>query len=93
MKIHPSNNYVLVEPKEAQDVTKSGIYIPKPTDEVPQMGKVIEVGKSEDDKLPPCKIGDSVVFKKYSTNELKVEDKTFFLIEFKEILAITEETK
>ncbi|MGI5826583.1 MAG: co-chaperone GroES [Patescibacteria group bacterium] len=94
-KIQPTAGYVLIEPQEAVKQTSSGIVLPDSHDEKPQKGKVLAVGGSvcccEDDCKcePPCKVGDTVIYKKWGGNEYKTEDsKELMFIKFEDIMAI-----
>lgn len=97
MKIRPLAGYVFVEPKEVETKTSSGIILPESaTAEKPQEGKVVGVGNAvvSDGKTiePPVKVGDMVIYKKWGTNEIKVEGKEFYLIKFEDLMAVVEET-
>ncbi len=96
MKIRPLAGYVFVEPKEVEMKTSSGIILPESaTAEKPQEGKVVGVGDAlvVDGKTiePPVKVGDMVIYKKWGTNEVKIDDKEFYLIKFEDLMAVVEE--
>lgn len=92
----PTAGYILVEPVAIQKQTASGIYLPDSHDEKPQQAKVLAVGPDEitdsGAKRPaPCKTGDTIIYKKWGGNEVKlgITDKDEILfIEFKDVLAI-----
>ena len=84
-KIYPAKEYVLIQPSEEQDKTRSGLTLPKSDEDRPQFGKVLEVGKGED---KPCKKGDKVVFKKWGGSDVKVEGKEILFIKFEDILGV-----
>ncbi|MDP4031157.1 MAG: co-chaperone GroES [Patescibacteria group bacterium] len=94
-KLQPAAGYLLVEPVAAVKKTAAGIYLPDSHDEKPQQGKVVAVGADEvtdtGTKRPaPCKSGDTIIYKKWGGNEVKlgVTDKDEILfIEFKDVLA------
>lgn len=93
MKIRPLHDRVLVERLEEQEAKVGGIIIPDTAKEKPQEGKVIEVGtgKVTDDgkRLPPdVKVGDRILFGKYSGSEVKVEDKDYLILREDDILAV-----
>ena len=99
MKIKPLHNNVLVEPLQEEEKgskTKSGIFIPDTVDkEKPDQGKVASVGegkRDKDGKLIPMSVkkGDRIVFTKYSLDEIKVEDKKYYIISEDNILAVIE---
>ena len=92
LNFQPTAGYILVEPVEQQKKTATGIYLPDSHDEKPQMGKVLAVGSDEvlenGGKRPaPCKVGDTVVYKKWGGNEVKIEGKEYLFVKFDDILA------
>ena len=91
-KLHPTAGYLLIEPLEATNKTSSGIYIPDTTSEKPVKGKVLAVGAAEvtdaGKRLPPAKVGDTVVYKKWGGNEVKIDGKEYLFSKFEDILAI-----
>ena len=91
-KIHPVAGYLLVEPQQKEKTTASGIYLPENNQDKPQQGKVIAVGDSifinDREVVCPCKIGDTVFYKEWGTNEIKDNDEKLFLIKFDDIMAI-----
>ena len=66
LKIQPLSDRVLVEPQEAETKTASGLYIPDSAKEKPQQGKVVAVGKGKKDHNMTVKVGDIVLYGKYS---------------------------
>ena len=68
-------NKVIVEPVEAETVTKGGIIIPDTAQEKPQKGTVIATGKGKADEPMEVKAGDTVLFGKYSGTEVHIDDK------------------
>lgn len=92
-KLQPSPGYVLVEPLQAQQKTASGIYLPDSHDEKPQEGKVLAVGSvwvtEQGAKIPaPCNKGQTVIYKKWGGNEVKVDDIEYQFLKFEDILAV-----
>ena len=96
MKLRPLGDRVVVKPLSAEEVTKFGIILPDTVEkERPEKGEVIAVGPgklSDDGKPMPMsvKIGDKVVFKKYSPDEIKVDDKEVLVISESDIMAVIE---
>ena len=88
LNIKPLADRVLVEPIEAETKTASGIIIPDNAKEKPQKGKVMAVGKGTKENPMTVKVGDSVLFGKYSGTELKLEGKDYLIMSEKDILAI-----
>ena len=86
--IRPLADRVLIEPKEAETKTASGIYIPDTAKEKPQQGKVIAVGPGKKDEPMEVKVGDEVLYGKYAGTEVTVEDKKYLIVKQSDILAI-----
>ena len=97
MKISPCADNVLLEPVKSEEKTKSGILLPdSASKERPEQGKVVAVGpgkKNKQGQIIPLsvKVGQKVLFKKYSSNEIKVEEKEYLIIEENDILAVIED--
>ena len=88
LNIKPLADRVLVEPIEAETKTASGIIIPDNAKEKPQKGKIMAVGKGTKDHPMTVKVGDLVLYGKYSGTELKLEGKDYLIMSEKDILAI-----
>lgn len=92
--IKPLLDRVLLEKVEQEKKTSSGIILSDTSQEKSNLAKVIAVGpgKVEDGKLIDLGIkeNDIVIFKQYSTTEVKFDQKTYYLIDSKDILAIVE---
>ena len=88
LKIQPLSDRVLVEPQEAETKTASGLYIPDSAKEKPQQGKVVAVGKGKKDHNMTVKVGDIVLYGKYSGSELKHEGNDHLIMREEDILAI-----
>ncbi len=88
VNIKPLSDRVLVEPMAAETQTASGIYIPDTAKEKPQKGKVVAVGKGKKDHEMTVKVGDTVLYGKYSGTELKLEGEDFLMMREDDILAI-----
>ena len=86
--IKPLADRVLIEPKEAETKTASGIYIPDTAKEKPQQGKVIAAGPGKKDEPMEVKVGDEVLYGKYAGTEVTVEDKKYLIVKQSHILAI-----
>lgn len=86
--IRPLADRVLIEPKEAETKTASGIYIPDTAKEKPQQGKVIAVGPGKKDEPMEVKVGEEVLYGKYAGTEVTVEDKKYLIVKQSDILAI-----
>lgn len=88
VKIKPLADRVLVEPKEAEEKTASGIYIPDTAKEKPQRGKVIAAGIGTKDETMEVKVGDEVLYGKYAGTEISLEGKDYLIMKQSDILAI-----
>jgi chaperonin GroES len=88
MAVKPLQDRVLVEPKEAEGKTASGIYIPDTAKEKPQRGKVVAVGNGKKDEPMEVKVGDEVLYGKYGGTELNADGKDYLILRQSDILAI-----
>ena len=88
LKIQPLSDRVLLEPQEAETKTASGLYIPDSAKEKPQQGKVVAVGKGKNDHNMTVKVGDIVLYGKYSGSELKYEGNDYLIMREEDIHAI-----
>lgn len=88
MNIRPLADRVLIEPAEAEQKTASGIIIPDTAKEKPQRGKVVAVGNGTKDYEMTVKIGDQVLYGKYSGTEIKVDDKAYMIMKESDIYAV-----
>ena len=89
----PLGARVVVEPIEQDEVTPSGIVLPETAKEKPQKGTVMAVGpgdRDEDGKRIPLdvKVGDIVLFAKYSGTEIKLDGKKLLILRESDLLAI-----
>jgi chaperonin GroES len=92
-KIRPLHDRVLVEPLEAEEKTKGGIIIPDTAKEKPQQGKVVAVGpgaRTEDGTLIKLdvKIGDKILYGKWSGTEVKVDGKDLLIMKESDIMGV-----
>ena len=88
LNIKPLSDRVLVEPVAAETQTASGIYIPETAKEKPQKGKVVAVGSGNKDHEMTVKVGDTVLYGKYSGTELKLDGTDYLMMREDYILAI-----
>ena len=86
--IKPLADRVLIEPKEAETKTASGIFIPDTAKEKPQQGTVLAVGPGKKYEPMEVKGGDVVLHGKYSGTEVAVEEKKYLIVKQSDILAI-----
>lgn len=87
MKIRPLGDRVLLRPKETEEKTKSGLYIPDSAKEKTLEATIVAVGDGE---LIKVKVGDKVIYESYGGTEVKVEGKKHILMDAKDILAVLE---
>jgi len=95
MNIRPLHDRIIVERLEEETTTASGIIIPDSAKEKPMQGDIIAVGKgkvTEDGKVLPLdvKVGDKVLFGKYSGNEIKIEGKEYLMMREDDVLGVVE---
>ncbi|MAZ54341.1 MAG: co-chaperone GroES [Flavobacteriales bacterium] len=88
MNIKPLADRVVVEPASAETTTASGIIIPDTAQEKPQKGKVVAIGNGKKDEPLTVKVGDTILYGKYSGSELKYEGKDLMIMRESDILAI-----
>jgi chaperonin GroES len=95
MKIRPLQDRVIVQRVDEEEKTKGGIIIPDTAKEKPQEGKVVAVGKgkvNDDGKVTPLdvKVGDRILFGKYSGSEIKINGEEFLIMREDDILGVVE---
>ena len=96
MKIRPLQDRVLVKRiDETEERTRGGIIIPDTAKEKPQQGKVMAVGKgrvNDDGKVMPLdvKVGDTILFGKYSGSEIKIDGDEHLIMREEDILGVVE---
>ena len=94
MDIKPLGDRIVVKPLEAETKTKGGIVLPDTAKEKPQEGKVVAVGKGKildngTTQAPEVKVGDKVLYGKYSGNEITTkEGEELLIMREEDILAI-----
>jgi len=98
MKIKPLSDRVVVKVQEAEEKTASGIILPDTAKEKPQEGKVVAVGsgtRTEDGKIVPMdvKVGDLVLFGKWSGTEVKIDGKEYSIMKEADIMGISKGKK
>ncbi|WP_052910808.1 co-chaperone GroES [Riemerella anatipestifer] len=84
----PLLDRVLVEPAAAETKTASGIIIPDTAKEKPQEGVVVAVGAGKKDEPMTVKVGDKVLYGKYSGTELKLDGKDYLIVREGDLLGI-----
>ena len=94
MNIKPLGERVVIKKLEAEEKTKSGIVLPGQAQEKPQIAEVVAVGpggfvEGKEVRME-VKVGDKVIFPKYSGTEVKVDGEEYTIIEQSKLLAIME---
>ncbi len=95
MKLVPLGDKVVLKQLVAEETTKSGIVLPGQAKEKPQQAEVIAVGPGGvvDGKevTMQVKVGDKVIFSKYSGTEVKLEDEEYIVVKQNDIVAVVED--
>jgi chaperonin GroES len=81
--LQPLGDYVVAVGEEAETQTKSGLYLPQNAAEKPKTAKIVAVGPS----VKQVKVGDRIVYKSYSTTDVKVGSDDFILVKEEDVLA------
>ena len=95
LKLKPLGGRVIVEPIEQEEMTAGGIILPETAKEKPQEGKILAAGpgdRDEDGKriAMDVKVGDRILYAKYSGTEVKMDGKKLLIMRESDILAIVE---
>ena len=95
LKLKPLGSRLVVEPIEQEDVTASGIVLPETAKEKPQRANVLAAGPGDRNDAGnrvamDVKVGDVVLFAKYSGTEIKMDDKKLLILKESDVLAIVE---
>ena len=94
MKLKPLADRVVLKQKEAEEKTKSGIYLASTAQEKPEMYEVVEVGPGDmvdgNEVVMTVKAGDIVLVGKYSGTKVKVDEEELTIVKQSDILAIVE---
>jgi len=90
--LQPLADWVVAQQEEAVTKTASGLYLPDKAAEKPKVAKVIAIGPgrvSKDNKRVPMdvKVGDRIVYKSYSTTDVKIDNKEYVLVKEEDIIA------
>ena len=88
VNVKPLADRVLVEPAAAEQRTGGGIIIPDTAKEKPQKGTVVAIGNGKKDEPLTVKVGDQVLYGKYSGTEINIEGKDYLIMRESDILAV-----
>ena len=81
--LQPLADYIVAQSEEAKSQTSSGLYLPENATEKPKTAKVLAVGNS----VKNLKVGDRIVYKSYSTTEVKVDKEEYIIVKEEDVLA------
>jgi chaperonin GroES len=95
LNIRPLRDRLIVKRLEEEEKTKGGIIIPDSAKEKPQEGEVVAVGSgrvNEQGKVTPIdlKVGDKILFSKYSGTEIKIEGEEYLIIREEDVQGVIE---
>ncbi len=95
MNLKPLADRLVVEPLEQEEVTAGGIILPETAKEKPQQGKVVAAGPGRTDEdgkrlAMEVKVGDTVLYAKYSGTEVKMSGKKMLILRESDVLAVVE---
>ncbi len=95
MQLKPLADRLVVKVVSGEERTKSGLYLPDTAQEKPQEGEVIAVGNGRvldnGQKMPlEVKVGDRIIFSKYSGTEIKLDGEKFVIFSERDVLAVIE---
>jgi chaperonin GroES len=88
VNVKPLHDRVIVKAAEKAEKTASGIIIPDTAQEKPQKGEVVAVGNGTKDFPMTVKVGDTILFGKYSGTEIEIEEQKYLLMKETDIFAI-----
>lgn len=88
IKMKPLGTRVILEPLQAEEKTQGGIIIPDSAKEKPQSGKVVAVGTGSKEEPMEVKVGDVVLYGKYSGTEISYDNNDYLIMSQTDILAI-----
>jgi chaperonin GroES len=88
VNVKPLHDRVIVKAAEKAEKTASGIIIPDTAQEKPQKGEVVAVGNGTKDFPMTVKVGDTILFGKYSGTEIEIEEEKYLLMKETDIFAI-----
>ncbi|MGK7397718.1 MAG: co-chaperone GroES [Candidatus Cyclobacteriaceae bacterium M3_2C_046] len=88
VNIKPLADRVLVEPAAAEEKTASGIIIPDTAKEKPQKGAVVAVGTGKKDEPLTVKVGDQILYGKYSGTEINIDGNDYLIMRESDIFAV-----
>ena len=86
--IKPLGERVVIQPLDEESRTEGGLYIPDTAKEKPQTGLVVAVGEGSEETPITVKIGEKVLFPKYTGTEIKIGNTDYIIMDFEKVLAV-----
>lgn len=83
VNIQPLADYLVAQEEEPETRTASGLYLPEKAAEKPKVAKVLAVGKD----VKQVKVGDRIIYKSYSTTDVKMGSDEYILVKEEDVLA------
>lgn len=93
MNLKPIGERIVIKLLKAEERTSSGIVLPSSAQEQPQYAEVVAIGaeiENDDDKKGSIKVGDKVIYSKYSGTEVKLDDVEYTIVKYSDVLAVVE---
>ena len=84
----PINDRVVIKPAPAEEKTKGGIIIPDTAKEKPQKGKIVAIGTGKKDEPINVKVGDQVLYGKYSGTEVTIDGSDYLIMKESDIYGV-----
>ncbi|MDD2446456.1 MAG: co-chaperone GroES [Tissierellia bacterium] len=91
MSLKPLGDRVVIKKLEVEEKTKSGIVLPSSAKEQPSMAEVIAIGDeitNDEKKKDQIKVGDTIIFSKYSGTEITIDEEEVTILKLSDILAV-----
>jgi len=86
--IKPLGERVVIQPLEEESRTDSGLYIPDTAKEKPQTGVVVAIGEGSEETPITVKVGEKVLFPKYTGTDIKMGNVDYIIMDFEKVLAV-----
>lgn len=93
MNLRPIGDKIIIKKLKAEEKTVGGIYLPDSAKETPQHAEVLAIGPdilADEKKKDQVKVGDKVVYSKYSGSDIKIDDEEFIICKLADLLAVVE---
>lgn len=86
--IKPLGERVVIQPLDEESRTEGGLYIPDTAKEKPQTGVVVAIGEGSEETPITVKVGEKVLFPKYTGTEIKIGNEEYIIMDFEKVLAV-----